>query len=95
MTDPVSMAALRRDDDDGVRGGLREIAIPLPRTSGDCETAALALLDDSGQGWVGEYRAWSPFLPGGAADIFPGDGLNIEAPSRGASFTAIVREVEI
>ncbi len=95
VTDPVSIAALRRDSDDGVRGGVCEIAIPLPRTSGDCETAALALQDDSGQGWVGEYRAWSPFLPGGAADIVPGDGLRIDAASRGASFTAIVREVDV
>lgn len=95
VTDVAAIAALRRGGDDGVRGGLREIAIPLPRTSADCETAALALLDDSGQGWVGEYRAWIPFLPGAAADIFPGDGLRIEAPSRGAAFTAIVREVDI
>lgn len=95
MTDAASIAVLRRGGDDGVRGGVREIAIPLPRTSADCETAALALLDDSGQGWAGEYRAWSPFLPGAAADIFPGDGLSIDAPARGAAFTAIVREVDI
>ena len=72
----ASVAALGRGGDDGVRGGVREIAMPLPRTSADCETAALALLDDSGQGWVGQYQAWSPFLPGGAADIFPGGRAN-------------------
>jgi hypothetical protein len=69
--------------------------MPAPRTSADCETAALALLDDSGQGWTGEYRAWSPFLPGGAPDIFPGDGLEVNVASRSASFTGIVREVDV
>jgi len=53
------------------------------------------LLDDSGQGWSGEYQAWSQFLPGGAADIFPGDGLAVNVPSRMASFLAIVREVGV
>jgi hypothetical protein len=95
VTNSASMAALRRGGDDGVRGGVRQIALPLPRTSADCETAALALLDDAGPGWVGEYRAWSPFLPGGAADIFPGDGLTVDAPSRSASFAAIVRDVDV
>jgi len=34
-------------------------------------------------------------LPGGAPDIFPGDGLGVNVPSRMASFTAIVREVDV
>ena len=91
----ASIAAHQRGGDDGVRGSVREIGLPVPRTSADCETAALALLDDSGQGWSGEYRAWSQFLPGGAADIFPGDGLAVNVPSRMASFAAIVREVDV
>ena len=53
------------------------------------------MLDDAGQGWSGEYQAWSQFLPGAAADIFPGDGLAVNVPSRTASFTAIVREVDV
>jgi len=53
------------------------------------------LLDDSGQGWSGEYQAWSLFLPGGAADIFPGDGLAVNVPSRVATFTAVVKEVDV
>jgi hypothetical protein len=67
----------------------------VPRTSADCEIAALALLDDAGQGWAGEYQAWSQFLPGGAGDIFPGDGLTVNVPSRMAAFTGIVREVDV
>jgi len=91
----ASIAAHARGLDDGVRGGVREIGIPLPRTSADCETAALALLDDAGPGWTGHYQAWSQFLPGGAADIFPGDALAIDVPSQSASFVAIVREVDL
>ncbi|MBZ5657996.1 MAG: hypothetical protein LAO56_22260 [Acidobacteriia bacterium] len=91
----AAIAALEGGGDDGVRGAVRQIALPLPRTSADCETAALALLDDAGPGWVGQYRAWSPFLPGGAADIFPGDGLAVEVPSRASSFEAIVRDVDV
>jgi hypothetical protein len=91
----ASIAAHQRGGDDGVRGSVREIGIPAVRTSVDCETAALALLDDAGQGWIGEYKAWSQFLPGGAADVFPGDGLAVNVPSRMASFAAIVREVDV
>jgi hypothetical protein len=53
------------------------------------------LLDDAGQGWSGEYQAWSKFLPEGAEDIFPGDGLAVNVASRGASFLGIVREVNV
>jgi hypothetical protein len=95
VIDSASIAAHQRGGDDGVRGSVREIGLPLPRTSADCEIAALALLDDAGQGWSGEYQAWSQFLPGGAADIFPGDGLAVNVPSRMATFTAIVREVDV
>jgi hypothetical protein len=95
VTNSASIAAHQRSGDDGIRGSVREIGLPLPRTSADCETAALALLDDAGTGWNGEYQAWSQFLPGGAPDIFPGDGLAVNVPSRLASFTAIVREVDV
>ena len=91
----ASIAAHQQGGDDGVRGSVREIGLPVPRTSADCETAALALLDDAGQGWSGDYQAWSQFLPGGAVDIFPGDGLAVNVPSRMAAFAAIVREVDV
>jgi hypothetical protein len=95
VIDSGSIAAHQNGGDDGVRGSIREIGIPVPRTSADCEIAALALLDDAGQGWAGEYQAWSQFLPGGAGDIFPGDGLTVNVPSRMAAFTGIVREVDV
>ena len=95
VVNSASIAAHQNGADNGVRGGVRQIAIPVPRTSADCETAALALLDDAGQGWAGEYQAWSRFLPGGTEDIFPGDGLAVNVPSRSASFLAIVREASL
>ena len=60
-------------------GGIRQVAAPVARTDADCENAALALLDDAGQGWNGTYGTWSKLLPGAAEDIFPGDGLAVAA----------------
>jgi hypothetical protein len=91
----ASIAAHQHGGDNGVRGSIRELGIPLPRTSADCETAAQALLEDAGQGWAGQYQTWKQFLPGGAADIFPGDGLAVNVPSRSATFAAVVREVDV
>ncbi len=91
----ASVAAHQNGADDGVRGSVRHIGTPVPRTSADCEMAALALLDDAGQGFLGEYQAWGQFLPGAVQDIFPGDGLAVNVPSRSASFLAIVREVDL
>jgi hypothetical protein len=42
-----------------------------------------------------DCETWSDFLPGAAADIFPGDAIAVNVPSRGAVFTATVRAVEI
>ena len=69
---------------------------PSARTQADCENAALAILDDAaGLAWLGTYQTWSDFLPGGAGDIFPGDGLALSVPSQNAAFSAIVRAVSI
>jgi hypothetical protein len=96
VTNPASIAAEQRGLDDGVHGVVRRVTKPPARTAVDCETAALALLDDGGvPAWAGEYATWSDFLPAGAADIFPGDAINVNAPSRAAVFQAIVRDVEI
>ena len=91
----ASIAALKNGADDGVRGSVRHVATPVPRTSADCEVAALALLDDAGYGWAGQYQAWSQFLPGNSRDVFPGDGLAVDIQSRAAKFLAIVSEVEV
>jgi hypothetical protein len=92
----ASVAALQNGADDGTRGSVRVAKNPEARTDLDCENAALAILDDStGAAWSGTYETWSDYLPGSAADIFPGDSLSVNAPSRAATFTAIVREVEI
>ena len=96
ITTPASIAAQTCGIDNGLHGAVRHAKEPPARTAADCENAALAFLDDStGPAWKGSYETWSDFLPGNAADIFPGDGLSVNAPSRGASFQAIVGEVEI
>lgn len=92
----ASVAALQNGVDDGTRGSVRVAKTPAARTDVDCENAALAILDDStGTAWSGSYATWSDFLPGAAQDIFPGDAIAVNVPSRGATLTAIVREVGI
>jgi hypothetical protein len=95
VVDENSAAGLALGPDDGVRSGVRHIAAPPPRTSAECEIAALALLDDTSQkAWAGEYEVWSDFFPAAGEDVFPGDAMAVQVPSRAADFTAIVREVE-
>ena len=92
----ASVLALQTGPDDGTRGSVRVAKTPAARTDADCESAALAILDDAtGTAWSGTYETWSDFLPGSAADIFPGDAIAVNIPSRGASFVAIVREVQM
>lgn len=96
IRDSASIANHARQGDDGVRATVRSVKAPSPRSAQDCEQGALAILDDAtGSAWTGEYRTWSDFLPGAAGDIFPGDALVVDVPSRAADFRAIVREVEI
>ena len=96
VTNPASIAAQQSGSDDGVRGSVRQIQSPAPRTSADCENAALALLEDAvGIAWSGTYETWSDFLPGNTEDIFPGDAVNVSVASRNAAFRATVREVGI
>jgi len=96
ITNPASITAQACGIDNGLRGAVRHVKDPLARTAADCENAALAFLDDStNPAWKGSYETWSDFLPGNATDIFPGDGLSVNAPSRAATFQAVVREVEI
>ena len=96
VSNPDSIAASSRNGDDGVRATVRNMKAPSARTAGDCAQAALAILDDAAEhAWSGEYDTWSDFLPGTAEDIFPGDALGVNAPSRGAVFVGIVREVEV
>jgi hypothetical protein len=90
------IAGLAKGNDDGVRSVVRTMKSPSARTQVDCENAALALLDDSGgTAWAGTYETWSDFLPGGANDIFPGDGVAVNVASQNGEFSAIVRAVNI
>lgn len=96
VANSAAISALAHGEDDGVRGVVRTMRAPRARTQADCENAAVAILDDAASPqWSGTYATWSDFLPGGAADIFPGDGLNVNVPSRGAVFSSIVRKVNV
>ena len=96
VVNSAGVASLESGSDNGVRGIVRTVKIPSARTQADCENAALGILDDAGGlAWRGTYQIWSDFLPGGAADIFPGDGVTINVPSQNAVFTAIVRNVSL
>jgi hypothetical protein len=96
VVNSASVAGLAQGADNGSRGVVRTVKAPSARTQADCENAALAMLDDGvGVAWLGTYQTWSDFLPGGASDIFPGDALVVNVPSRNAVFSAIVRTVSI
>ncbi len=94
VQDAVSIAEHAQGGDKGQRSNVRRVKLPPAFSDVDCETAATTLLDDSVQtAWSGEYKVVSDFLP--VADVVPGDAVQVSAPSRGANFTAIVREVEL
>jgi hypothetical protein len=96
VVNEASVTSLASGADNGSRGIVRTMKVPSARTQVDCENAALAILDDAGTAaWMGTYQTWSDFLPGAAADIFPGDGIAVNVPSRNAVFSAIVRSVAI
>ena len=96
VVNSASMATLANGSDNGSRGIARMMKTPSARTQTDCENASLAILDDAEEcAWTGSYQTWSDFLPGSAADVFPGDALTIDVPSQNASFSAIVRAVSI
>jgi len=96
IANSASIASLQNGNDDGTRGSVRTMKVPSARTQADCENAALAILDDAGGlAWTGTYQTWSDFLPGGASDIFPGDGLAVNVSSQNAAFSAIVRAVSV
>ena len=95
VVDGNSAANLALGPDPGIRSSGHHIIAPPPRTTAECEIAALAVLDDTCQRpWTGEYAVWSDFYPAAGQDVFPGDSIAIQVPSRGAEFTAVVREVD-
>jgi hypothetical protein len=68
---------------------------PVTRTSADCENAGLAVLATSTWtegSWKGSYTCWNPHQ---TADVWPGDFLDVEAPSAEMSTELLVRSVQI
>ncbi|MDR3765010.1 MAG: hypothetical protein P4M01_13045 [Acidobacteriota bacterium] len=96
VTNAASVAAMANSEDTGRRAKVVRVTHPAPRTSLDCEQAALALLDDlTLVPWSATYEAWAERLPVGNADVAPGEAWTVNATRWGATFTALVREVEI
>ena len=94
VQDLVSIAEHAQGGDKGQRLAVRRLRLPLALSDIDCETAASSILDDSvQQAWSGQYQIVSDFLP--VEDVLPGDAVQVSAPSRGAQFNAIVRDVEV
>jgi len=94
VQDQNSIAAHQKGSDSGRRSYVRRLKLPPAPTSIDCENAALAILDDTVQpAWSGEYRVLSDFLP--VSDVLPANAVQVTVPSRAATFTAIVREVDL
>jgi len=94
VQDQNSINQHHNGNDSGRRSYVRRLKLPLAPTSVDCENAALAILDDTVlPAWSGEYRVMSDFLP--VSDVLPANAVQVSAPSRGAAFTGIVREVDV
>jgi hypothetical protein len=94
VQDTGSIAVHHRGADSGQRSCIKRLSLPGAPTSQDCENAALAILDDSTQqGWLGSYEVISDLLP--VSDVTPGMTVQVSSPSRGAQFSAIVRQVEL
>jgi hypothetical protein len=94
VQDQNSIAQHAHGSDNGRRSYVRRLKLPLAPTSIDCENASLALLDDSVQpAWAGQYVILSDYLP--VEDVIPSNAVEVSAPSRGAVFNAIVREVDL
>ena len=94
VQDAVSIAEQAQGGDKGARLAVHRIHLPLALSDIDAENAACALLDDTVQtAWQGGYKIVSDYLP--VEDVIPGDAVTVEAPSRGANFSAIVRKVEV
>jgi hypothetical protein len=93
VQDANSIAQHAQGGGQGRRIYVRHLKLPPAPTSIDCENAASALLDDLvQQAWQGEYQAPTDSLP---LDAIPGNAVEIWAPSRGAVFNAVVRQVDV
>ncbi len=79
----------------GVSTWTGTVTSPAPRSSADCESAALALLSIASSptaGWSGEYVLLNAQQ---SSDIWPGDALAIQSPSLGLTANVVVRTVTV
>ena len=74
---------------------IGSVTSPVPRSSQDCRNAALVLADSAARPsalWRGQYCCSSASLDG---DVWPGDALEINAPSAALNGQVVVRAVKL
>jgi hypothetical protein len=79
----------------GTAAWIGTVTSPAPRSSADCENAAMALLDlatSRAAAWKGKYTAWNMETQG---DVWPGDVLSLTSASANLNANLVVRSVQI
>ena len=95
LANEASIATLKSAAGPGVSRWIGSVTEPRPRSSSDCENAALALLSiatNAGAAWAGSYSAFNLQQSG---DVWPGDELAVQSAAIGVSALVIVRKVVI
>jgi len=91
----ASQAALTQAGLPAVSAWIGSVTRPPARSSQDCRNAALAIeqaATDNSALWSGSYKTTSLDL---AADVWPGDALQLNAPSAGLDAQMVVRNVKM
>lgn len=95
LANEASIAALSSAVVPGVSRWIGSVTAPRPRSSADCENAALALLSiatTAGAAWAGKYAAVNMQQSG---DVWPGDQLALQTSEPGGNALVVVRKVNI
>jgi len=90
----VSQQDLTQAGSPAVSAWIGSVTNPAARSSADCRNAALAIVQAAAGAsalWKGTYRASSNNL----GDVWPGDALQLNAPSAGLSAQVVVRTAKL
>lgn len=91
----ASQQALAQAGLPAVAAWMGSVTSPLARSSGDCRNAALAMAQAAASvsaAWSGTYKVTSLDL---SADVWPGDALQLDAPSTDLNAQVVVRTVKL
>jgi len=91
----ASQAALARAGSPAVSTWIGEVASPVARSSQDCRNAAQTMAQAAASVsalWSGSYKGTRASF---AADVWPGDALELNAPSTNLSAQVVVRTVKL